>query len=216
MVQQLNRVILFANGKLPAPEKVHEQINPDDKLIAVDGGLKHLEGLGLVPSIIVGDLDSVDKVQLEKYRSQGVDIRTYPIEKDETDLEIALGIAQTFSPRTIWLVAALGGRLDQTLANIYLLTKSDLASFNIRLFDGKTEVFLIRRSATIQGAPGELVSLLSLNGPVTGINTEGLKYPLFNETLYPEHTRGISNQMSASRAEISITHGDLLCIHETM
>ena len=210
-----NRVILFANGDLKAPEKVRQLINQTDFLIAVDGGLKHIDNLGLLPNLIIGDLDSVDQVQLEKHLAQGVEIRTYPREKNETDLEIALGVAESYSPTEIILIAALGGRLDQTLANIFLLTRQDLAIFNIRLIDGATEVFLIRSSASIHGSPGETVSLLPLNGPAFDITTTGLKYPLLNETLYTEHTRGISNQLSTSRAEVTLTGGMLLCIHET-
>ena len=215
MSQQPKRVILFANGELPAPGKIRQQLHKDDLLIAVDGGLRHITSLGLSPSIIIGDMDSIDRAQLEQHRAQGIDIRTYPREKNETDLEIALEIAQSYSPAEIILVAALGGRLDQTLANIFLLTRQDLASFNIRLIDGTTEVFLIRRSTKIYGSPGETVSLLPLNGPAIGISTTGLKYALLNETLYPERTRGISNQLFAPQAEVTLTSGMLLCIHET-
>jgi thiamine pyrophosphokinase len=113
------------------------------------------------------------------------------------------------------VVAALGGRLDQTLANIYLLTRPDLAGYNIRLIDGQTEVFLIRDSAIIHGETGQRVSLLPLNGPVAGIRTEGLHYPLLNETLYPDKTRGLSNKMVSPIVTIKLQSGLLLCIHET-
>ena len=76
------------------------------------------------------------------------------------------------------LVAALGGRLDQTLANINLLLLPELADRDVRLFDGIEEVFLIRDQVTIHGQPGEIVSLIPLQGPVTGITTRGLQYPL--------------------------------------
>lgn len=215
MNQQQKRVVLFVNGDFPAPDRVREQLTGDDVLIAVDGGLRHMESLGLTPNLIIGDLDSTDDARLQPYRAQGVEIRTFPAEKDETDLELALNAALDLHPQSIWVVAALGGRLDQTLANIYLLTRPDLADCDIRLIDGQTEVFLIRESAIIRGEIGQRVSLLPLNGPVQGIHTGGLQYPLLDETLYPDKTRGLSNQMVAPSVTISLQSGLLLCIHET-
>jgi thiamine pyrophosphokinase len=215
MTQKPARVVLFVNGELPAPANIRTWLNADDVLVAVDGGLAHLVRLGLTPNLVIGDLDSADPEQIQDLRARGVEIRTFPTDKNETDLELALDAALELEPAAIRVVAALGGRLDQTLANIFLLTRPDLAEHDIRLIDGQTEVFLIRKSAGLSGEIGQRVSLLPLNGPVTGIHTEGLRYPLTNETLFPEKTRGISNQMNANRARISIQSGLLLCIHET-
>jgi thiamine pyrophosphokinase len=113
------------------------------------------------------------------------------------------------------VVAALGGRIDQTLANIFLLTRPDLANYDVHLVDGHAQVFLIRDSAVIPGEIGQRVSLLPLVGPAEGIYTQGLHYPLVNETLYPDKTRGLSNCMISPTVTISLQSGLLLCIHET-
>lgn len=209
------KIILFANGELPAPEKILEKIKTDDFLIAVNGGLSHMTSLGLQPDLIIGDLDSAKDDDVGRFRNQGVEVRKYPIEKDETDLELALTAAMKMKHETIWVVAALGKRLDQTLGNIFLLTRPEFAEEDIRLIDGQQEVFLIRQSASITGEEEQRVSLLPLNGPVKGIITDGLKYPLNGETLYPDRTRGISNRMTGTNASISIKSGHLLCIHKT-
>jgi thiamine pyrophosphokinase len=215
MTQKPTRIILFINGELPAPEKLRSLLSEDDFLVAVDGGLSHMDALGLSPHLVIGDLDSADQARIQALRAQGVEIRTFPADKNETDLEIALNAALEMAPAAIRIVAALGGRLDQTLANIFLLTRPDLAQQDIRLIDGSTEVFLIRKSASISGAIGQRLSLLPINGPVTGISTESLEFPLKDETLIPEKTRGISNRMDASTASVTIQTGSLLCIHET-
>lgn len=215
MTNETRKIVLFVNGDLPAPDEVRAQLTQDDIFVAVDGGLNHLESLGLTPHMIIGDLDSADPDLIQAYRSQDVEIRAFPTDKNETDLELALDVALDLPPATIWVVAALGGRLDQTLANIFLLTRPDLSESDIRLVDGRTEIFLVRDSAAIHGKVGQRVSLLPLNGPVTGIHTEGLKYPLENENLYPDKTRGISNHMTSPTARISLQSGSLLCIHET-
>ena len=209
------RVVLFVNGHLPAPDQVRAVLAEEDVLIAVDGGLRHIETLGLSPTLIIGDLDSADPHKIKSYRNQGIEIRTFPTDKDETDLELALQAAIELKPESIWIVAALGKRVDQTLANIFLLTHPDLAKFDIRLFDGHTEVFLIRGSGVIHGEIGQRVSLLPINGPAEDIHTEGLEYPLRGETLYPEKTRGISNRMIAPTATVTLKKGLMLVTRET-
>jgi thiamine pyrophosphokinase len=214
MKKNRKRVMLFANGDFPESERVLASITPDDFLIAVDGGLRYLTQFNLQPNLIIGDLDSANPDEVAYYQSQGVEVRKYPIEKDETDLEIALLSALGLAPECIWVVAALGSRLDQTLANIFLLTSPELKNVDIRLVDGTQEVLLIRKSTTITGQPGDRISLLPLNGQAAGISTQALYYPLSNETLHPNKSRGISNKMTAEESTISIEQGLLLCIHE--
>ena len=209
------KVLLFANGDFPAPDRLVDQINEDDYLIAVDGGLRHITRLGLTPDLIIGDLDSANKQEVAKFRAQGVEVNKFPADKDETDLELALDAALQMGITVIWIVAALGKRLDQTLGNIFLLTHPDLAGYDIRLVDGGQEVFLIRHSASISGKTGQRLSLLPLHGPAQGIHTQGLQYPLKNETLYSHKTRGISNRLNKPSATITLEEGLLLCIHET-
>jgi thiamine pyrophosphokinase len=75
------------------------------------------------------------------------------------------------------------------------------------------EVFFCRDQAEVHGRRGDLVSLIPWGGAATGVRTNGLKWPLSDEMLYPEKTRGISNEMLAESAQIEITSGLLLIIH---
>ncbi|MBG0786901.1 MAG: thiamine diphosphokinase [Anaerolineaceae bacterium] len=213
MLKDNQRVILFVNGDLPDPEKLRARLTPEDILIAVDGGLRHIVALGLTPDLILGDLDSANPENVHKFEAQGIPVRRYPIAKDETDLELGILAALEHHPQAIWIVAAVGGRLDQTLGNIFLLTQPNLAELDVRLMDGAQEVFLIRDHATLTGQPGQTVSLLPLMGPAPGVTTDQLAYPLNHETLYPDRTRGISNIMTAATATVTIDNGILLCIH---
>ena len=214
MTGKHQKIFLFANGKLPGPEGIARRINEKDFLIAVDGGLNHLTALGLKPNLIIGDMDSVDGELLEKFRKQDVAIEKHPPDKDQNDLELAIQAAVKMHPKTIWIIAALGNRIDQTLANIFLLTREDLIDIDTHIIDGVRDLFLIRKEASISGEKGQRVSLIPIQGPVKGIRTEGLEFPLYNETLYPDRTRGISNRMTDVQARIAIEDGVLLCIHK--
>jgi len=88
-----------------------------------------------------------------------------------------------------------------------------LKGIDIRFFDGREEVFMAGESVVIHGEMNDRVSLVPLNGSVTGVSTHGLKYPLDRATLFAHKTRGISNQLNAQQAEVTVETGTLLCIH---
>ena len=207
------RTVIFVNGRLRSPKRLAALLRPNDWLIAADGGLRHLRRLGLAPRLLIGDLDSVTEVEVRWAAENGAEVRRYPREKDATDLELALAAALQTGSRVILLVAALGGRLDQTLGNLGLLLRPELAGLDARLEDGREEVFLIRERAEIHGRQGDIVSLLPWNGPAEGVSTQALRYPLRSETLYPDSTRGISNEMQGDTADVWLRAGILLCIH---
>ena len=205
------RIIIFANGELPDLEKARALLHEHDFIIAADGGTRHALTLGLTPNVIVGDLDSLPaNFEISKFENEVV---LYPKDKNETDLELAIQLALTLNPQEIIILAALGGRLDQTLGNIALASNVERLTFNVRLDDGIEEVLFCSKYLQICGASGDTVSLIPWQGEVTGIVTQRLKWPLQNETLYPQKTRGISNEMTGDTATIEIKSGLLLIIH---
>jgi thiamine pyrophosphokinase len=217
---QKQRAWIFANGVQINEEAVRALVRPGDYLVAADGGLHHLRRLGLTPDLVIGDLDSLELGEIEQLKKDGVRIEQHPVEKDETDLELAVETVLHTGYSIVLIVGALGGRLDMTLANIFLLTLPELSGIDIRLEDGNEEVFIIHplegandTSCVIEGKPGERVSLLPLGGPARGIRTSGLYFPLRGETLYPERTRGVSNQMLTDQASVTLEEGQLICIH---
>lgn len=209
------RIIIFANGNLPYPERARTLIHPDDFILCADGGTRHALALGLTPNVVIGDLDSVTDEERRKMKDMEVEVIQHPADKNETDLELAIDHALTLNPSQILILAALGGRMDQTLANIALLSKLQLATFNIKLTDGVEEIFFCRDQVKVEGRSGDIVSLIPWQGEVTGVFTENLRWHLHHETLYPEKTRGISNEMTADVATVSIKSGLLLITHIT-
>jgi thiamine pyrophosphokinase len=217
----LPRIIIFANGELPDLNQARLLLEPEDYIICADGGTRHALTLAVQPDLIVGDMDSLEKGQLETLQKSGVSIELFPRDKNETDLELAIYRALELKPTQIMIMAALGGRLDQTLANITLLTDSRLTTvrpgsgqaFNIRLDDGVEEIFICRDHVQIHGRSGDLVSLIPWQGAVSEVQTQNLKWALRKETLYPNKTRGISNEMTDGMASVSIGSGLLLIVH---
>lgn len=207
------RAVIFANGEIPAVAQINPLLKDGDYLIAADGGLHHIFNLEKTPQLLIGDLDSVSADEVERASSLGVEVRRFKVDKDDSDLQLALLAAAAKGFKEILVFAALGGRLDHTLTNLFLLALPELSHLKVTVENGEEEIFLIRDKAEILGRPGDTLSLIPLQGEVKGVETRALKYPLKQETLFPEKSRGISNIMLADRAGVSIESGFLLCIH---
>jgi thiamine pyrophosphokinase len=214
--RNVQRIIIFANGELPDIDKARFLMQKDDYIICADGGTRHARSLGITPDLIIGDLDSVQQEAIQKFKENGVRVETYSHDKNETDLELAIHRALELIPQQIVILAALGGRLDQTIANITLLSDILLSSADVRLDDGVEEVLLCRDQAQVHGQSGDIVSLIPWQGAVSEIQTTNLKWVLSKETLYPDKTRGISNEMTGDIASVSIGSGLLLIVHRRL
>jgi thiamine pyrophosphokinase len=200
------KATIIANGVLNIQD-LH-RIGDADLLIAADGGYTRCREHGLEPAVVIGDLDSLDSVGLDEFAGQV--IRHSP-EKDQTDLELALQYAVEQGAEQIDILAGLGNRWDQTVANVMLLTTM---SQSVRLIDGAQELFMIPAGApvSIDAAVGSSVSLIPLSDDVQGATTQGMKYALESEAMQFGKTRGVSNITVEETATVKISRGKLLCV----
>jgi thiamine pyrophosphokinase len=185
-------------------------------VVAADGGLLRARALGLEVDVVVGDLDSVTPDALADAESTGVRVVRYPQAKDATDLELALDEAVALCagaamPRVL-AVASAEGRLDHLLSSLLLLGAERYAAVELDALVGDALVHVVRDERTLTGAPGELLTLLAVGGPATGVTTSGLEYPLRGETLEPGSTRGVSNVFLAETATVAVETGTLLAL----
>ena len=200
-------------GSLPADELDLASVAACDLLVAVDGGADALRRAGLVPSVLVGDLDSISPAALDDLRSLGVEVITLPTAKDETDTEAALRLAVDRGATDIKVFNALGGpRLDHLVGNLLVLPAPWLAPVRVVLVDGRHEAFLVRGDSPVQGRVGDTISLLPLTSTVEDVWTQGLLYPLRGEPLRQGQTRGVSNEMTGGHARVTHGPGELLLI----
>ena len=146
-------------------------------MICADGGARHLLDTGMVPSLIVGDMDSLDQVSQDRYESMGIRIVRHPREKNETDTELALQEAFAMTPSEVWIWGALGHRIDHILANISLLVQGNRRGIEVKLIDTWCEVFLVTRRTVLDGEVGQTVSLLPFGGDSLRDHTHGFRIP---------------------------------------
>ncbi len=206
-------VVVVAGSSL-AVELSTALLTAADLLVAVDGGAEALARAGVIPNVLVGDMDSVSSRTRKALSEQGVEVLLLETAKDETDTEAALRLAVERGAGEVTVYGALGGpRLDHLMGNLLLLTSPCLDGVRVRMVDDLHEAFLVKGEAAFGGARGDFVSLLPLTPEVEGVWTEGLLYPLAGETLYQWTTRGVSNEMVGAEARVAHGSGVLLLIH---
>lgn len=205
-------VVIVANAPSLRLDPYREMLAGADLIIAADGGANALADASIRPSLVIGDLDSLSAAQLASLTADGVELRRFPREKDETDLELALLHAAALGATRIDILGALGGRWDHTFANITMLAMPELQGRQVRLIDERQRLFLVRDQATLEGQRGDTLSLLPLTPTVCGVTTRGLFYALEDATLHFERARGVSNILIDPPGFISLREGLLLVV----
>ncbi len=208
-----SRVVVLSGGEPLGPEvEAAAQLVSGAFVVAADSGIEHAQAQGWPIHLAVGDFDSVDPDALARAEAEGVAIDRHPAAKDATDLELALGAAAARHPRQIVVVGGAGGRLDHLLGGLLALTDEAYATIDVSALVGAARVFVVRHRLEVAAGLGDVLTLLPIGGPATGITTTGLRYPLLGETLHPGSTRGVSNEVVDTRAAVTVESGVLLAI----
>ena len=212
------RAVIITNGQLTDPAGARQHVRAGDWVICADGGARHARAMGLVPDVVVGDLDSIDPGLRAELEATGARFEVHPARKDETDLELALRLAVAGGVAEIDVLAVLGGRLDQSLANLLLLARPEWASAKVRVIEGNEVAWPVRggQTATVTGAVGDTLSLVPLTSTVTGVTLGGVEWPLHDATLYFGSTWTISNALSAPTARLQVGEGLVLVVHQSV
>ena len=218
-------VLVVADGDVPARAGLDAAWPGWDDgieaVIAADGGLARVHALGLEPTLLVGDLDSLDPALIAAAEENELPIHRSPAAKDESDAELALLAALDDGATRVTVLGAFGGpRLDHALANVWLLAHPALAGIDAVLLDGHTRATLVSApgadgAPVRRSLPGRLaatVSLLPFGGDATGVTTHGLRYPLRDEPLHVGPARGLSNVRESADAAVTLRAGRLLVI----
>lgn len=193
-----------------------------DLVIAADGGLRWAQKLGVQADVVVGDMDSADGAALAEVEAGGAEIVRHDPDKDATDLELALRLACERGASSITLIGGHGGRLDHFLGNIALLASLP-KGVQAQALMGDAEIAVLHgtgaagtrnksSSRVFDGEPGRQVSLIPWGADASGVSTTALRWPLAGETLPLGTSRGISNEMTGTQAEIALESGTLLVI----
>ncbi len=200
------------NGRIEDPAYYEKKLEGADITLAADGGAELFLRLDTAPDYVIGDFDSLDEVKIDSLKNMGAELIKHPVEKDETDAELCLDFMKEKGVEEAVLLASLGGRIDQELANIFLLEYSFKLGISSVIREKEVEVGLIFNHRIITGEKGSRLSLLPLDSRVKNISISGCKYTAENLDMNRYKTRGLSNKITEHRAEITLDDGILIYI----
>ncbi len=213
--EKKQRCVIVAGADIGSYERIRSYLDPDDFVIYCDSGLKHLEGLGASPSLIVGDWDSHDNPHLD------TETITLPVAKDDTDSVYAMreGIRRGF--KEFLLVGAIGARLDHTLVNTYILSSLENRGCHGMIVDDYSEMELIASHGSEAGTAEipdvyPFFSLVAIEGGADGVTITDAKFNTENASITADYQYATSNEPLPGRtASVSVKEGRLLLIKIT-
>ena len=201
---------VFFNGQLEGSREFYIKLIDEKKgdIYCADGGANHLEALGIFPLEIWGDLDSVTKEIIEKYRNNNVRIKKFPKDKDYTDGELILQHISKLNYDEIIIIGGLGGRIDHLLTNLNLIIKFK----NLKFVTEKERIFSIEKKAELTGLRGKTISFVPFSEKVEGLTLEGFKYPLNKYILHQGDSICMSNIAVDDICKVTFDTGKLMGI----
>lgn len=206
----METVLIFAGGNFPS-ESLDDELPEADLIVAADSGYDLAVAIGFRVDVLVGDLDSIQTEVLPGH----VIVERHPVDKDATDLELALSRVALEDPARIVVVGGAGGRVDHELAAALLLCAPDWTGIEIDWVTDRGWSHVVRGRRLIHGDVGSLISLIPVGGPAGDVTTKGLRWELNKATLLPGTTLGVSNIFDGPVADIRVETGCLLVVVPT-
>ena len=199
----MKRSFIFAAGTFYG---LRERPAPGDLVIAADAGYQTCREVGITPDLLLGDFDSMEQPQ------DFANVLRSPVEKDDTDTMLAVKTALREGCKEIYLYGGTGGmRLDHTLANLQSLLFLRRRGARGWMYDRDFVWTVIENESLTVERTVEwgLLSAFCLGADASGIDEEGVQYPLRDAALTAEFPLGVSNHILEPQARITVRQGAL-------
>lgn len=205
--------LILLDGERPNRETLIETWDDADFRVCADGAATICLGYGLQPDLIIGDMDSLDRVDRDRFTESEI---LHVADQETTDGEKAILYCLGKGYRDIILLGAMGKRVDHGLYNLGLLRKFHDRLDQLRMVSDNETAFLITGEQTFRADPGTRISLLPAFGKVDNVVTSGLEYPVDHETLELGCHASISNGFTGQEATVRFDSGILLVVIERL
>lgn len=206
------KCLILANGSYGPLEAYRHQLEAEIILCA-DGGANYAYLLNIIPDYIIGDMDSIKAEVRDYYSQKQVVFKKFPRQKDFTDTQLVIGLADELGATEIVLFGTLGDRLDHTLSNLYSSMDVCKKGKRVMHYSPELTIHIVADKLNLQGEIGDLVSVLALTDQVVGLTERGFKYPLENVILEKTNPFAVSNSLVANQGEIELKDGIIAVFH---
>ncbi len=207
----MSKCVVIGGADIKNYERVRSRINEDDFLIYCDSGLKHIDGIGIMPSLIVGDFDSHENPMMD------IETIVLPVAKDDTDTVFAVREGKKRGFTEFLLAGVYGARLDHTLVNVYILFDLDSCGMHGIAVDDYSEISVISAKSGVAHVEDSypFFSLLNMTGTAKGVTIRNAKFNLEDAEIQSDYQYATSNEVLPGKtAEISVSDGRLLLIKD--
>jgi thiamine pyrophosphokinase len=209
------RAAIFLNGAPDPPDLLRRIAGRADLVVAADGGARHALDAGVVPDLVVGDMDSLGEGLTREVEGRGALLERHPSRKDEMDGHLAVLAVRDRGASEAILLCAAGGRFSALIAVPHILLASERMGLQTTMVASWGKAFVLEASSrTVAGDPGDSVSVFPFTGTATGVTLEGFGYPLEDARLEIGDTLGFHNELTGRTGRVSVERGTLLVIHE--
>lgn len=206
------KFLIIANGSMDDYDFYKNIIDDYDFIICADGASNHAYNMNINPSIIIGDLDSIDDEVKKYFMDKNIEFNKFPSKKDKTDTEICIDYAIEQGSKEIDFIGVLGSRMDHSLANINLLYSLLKKGIKARIINENNEIHITDGKIQVTGKKGDIISVIPIYSDALGLTLKGLEYPLEDYDLKFGISMGISNVLVDEKCEISVKSGCVLVI----
>jgi thiamine pyrophosphokinase len=209
------RAAIFLNGAPDSERLIQAVAGRADFVVAADGGARYALATGIVPDLIVGDMDSLREDLAREIERRGAELERHPVRKDKMDGHLALLAAKERGATAAEFVCAAGEKVGAVFALPHILLAAERLGLPSSAVADWGRMFVVEvGSRTVEGAAGDSISVFPLTGPATGVTLAGMGYPLTNATLEPGDTLGFHNVLVGREAKVSVDGGTLLVVQE--
>ena len=196
-------VFIFAAGDFYG---LQTRPQADDYIIAADGGWLTCQRCGIVPSVLLGDFDSMQQVP------DFPNVQRFPVEKDDTDMMLAIKEGLSKGEKEFHLYGGMGGRRsDHTIANLQALLY--LARHGARGWlygDGEVYTVIRDEEKIFSARKAGILSVFCMGADAEGVSIRGGQYEVENVILSADFPLGVSNHFVGSPIVVSVKKGSLL------
>ncbi|MGL4369744.1 MAG: thiamine diphosphokinase [Spirochaetota bacterium] len=207
----MKKAAVFLNGEFSGDAGFYRNESNNSDIFCADGGAGYLLSIGLLPLLVVGDMDSIPVPVFTEIKDNGVQYEAFPPEKDKTDAELLLESVRGRGYSEIEIFGGFGKRLDHQMGNLGLLEKFSSDTCRITMRSPGCTVEVISGHKILVSQEGKTVSLISLDETAV-VSLAGFRYPLNHGDIFRRGTKGISNVVDSSEARIEVFSGKVMMI----
>lgn len=206
------KALLILNGEKVNSTTILKLKDESDFILSADGGTDYCVELGIIPDLVIGDLDSISPKTLDILKKKEVPINVFPIKKDKTDSQLSIEYLMDKGAEEITIIGAIGSRIDHTLANILLLKTIKDKGIKGKIVHNNNIIYIIDDELILDKKNGYFVSIIPIESKGVLVSLKGFEYNLSKVKIDFASTLGVSNFVIDKKGYIKVHEGECLVV----